>query len=50
MTEDQRMQMLLTIMNQNEMILDQNYQILQLLVPMEYVGDDGDEEPPRTLQ
>lgn len=48
MTEQERMQMLMAIIHQNEVIAEMNWQIVQLLVPIEEI--DGDEMTGITLQ
>ena len=48
MTDEQRV-MLEDIMRQNETVLEMNFQILQVIAPLEMVDDDDSDEP-RTLQ
>jgi len=48
MTDEQRV-MLEDIMRQNETVLEMNFQILQVIAPLEMVDDEGDDAP-RTLQ
>lgn len=48
MTEQERMQMLMAIIHQNEVIAETNWQIVQLLVPIEKI--EGEELTGVTLQ
>jgi hypothetical protein len=49
MTADQEA-MLMMIIKQNDAVLEMNWQIIQVLVPLEMVEVDDDSEPSRTLQ
>lgn len=49
MTDEQRV-MLEDIMRQNETVLEMNFQILQVIAPLEMVDEDDSDEPARTLQ
>ncbi len=48
MTEDQKT-MLIEIMRKNDAVLEMNWQMLQIIAPLEMI-EDADDEPSRTLQ